>query len=126
MCREVHSVERIPELGEQARARLQRLGFANVFTHIVDGTTGLPEHAPYAAILVPAAAKEVPQPLLDQLADGGRLVIPIGDRQHGQRMMRYTRQGQERISEDFGAFAFVPLIGEHGFQAERLWPSRSA
>jgi len=84
----------------------------------VDGTTGLPEHAPYAAILVPAAAKGAPQPLLDQLAEGGRLVIPIGDRQHGQRMMRYTRQGQELISEDFGAFAFVPLIGEHGFQAE--------
>jgi protein-L-isoaspartate(D-aspartate) O-methyltransferase len=118
MCREVHTVERIAELGEQARERLQRLGYANVQTHIIDGTAGLPEYAPYAAILVPAAAKEAPQPLLKQLAEGGRLVIPIGDRERGQRMMRYMRQGQGLISEDFGAFAFVPLIGEHGFQAE--------
>ena len=118
ICRQVHTIERIPELGEQARERLQRLGFANVVTHIVDGTTGLPEHGPYTAILVPAAAMAAPQPLLDQLAEGGRLVIPIGDRQHGQRMMGYTRRGQELLSEDFGAFAFVPLIGEHGFQAE--------
>jgi protein-L-isoaspartate(D-aspartate) O-methyltransferase len=115
MCREVHTVERIAELAEQARERLQRLGLANIFTHVDDGTAGLPSHAPYAAILVPAAAKDVPQPLLAQLAEGGRLVIPIGDRERGQRMLRYTRAREEFTCEDLGAFAFVPLIGEYGW-----------
>jgi protein-L-isoaspartate(D-aspartate) O-methyltransferase len=118
ICHEVHTVERIAELAEQARTRLRRLGVANVFTHVDDGTEGLASHAPYAAILVPAAAKEAPKPLLEQLAPGGRLVIPIGDRQSGQRMLRYTRSGEEFTCEDFGPFAFVPLIGEHGWQEE--------
>lgn len=118
ICQEVYSVERIPELAEQARSRLQRLGLERVDIAVDDGTTGLPGHAPYAAILVPAAAKDVPQPLLDQLAEGGRLVIPLGDRQRGQRMIRYTRHAEAFTQEDFGPFAFVPLIGEHGFQAE--------
>jgi protein-L-isoaspartate(D-aspartate) O-methyltransferase len=116
MCGEVHTVERIPELAEQASERLQRLGFSNVRTHVVDGTAGLASHAPYAAILVPAAAREVPQPLLAQLAEGGRLVIPIGDRERGQRMMRYVRHGDTLSCDDLGPFAFVPLIGEHGFK----------
>lgn len=116
LCREVHSVERIPELEELARERLQRLGYTNVFTHVVDGTQGLASRAPYSAILVPAAAKEVPQPLMDQLVEGGRLVIPIGDRERGQRMMRYTLQGRTLVYDDLGPFAFVPLIGEHGFK----------
>jgi protein-L-isoaspartate(D-aspartate) O-methyltransferase len=118
ICREVHTVERIPELAEEARVRLQRLGFSNVHTHVVDGTEGLASHAPYAAILVPAAAREVPQPLLAQLAEGGKLVIPIGDREQGQRMMRYVRHGQTLTYDDLGPFAFVPLIGEHGFKTE--------
>jgi protein-L-isoaspartate(D-aspartate) O-methyltransferase len=114
LCREAHTVERIPQLAEQARERLQRLGFANVHTYVDDGTQGLASHAPYAAILVPAAAREVPQPLLAQLADGGKLVIPIGDHRQGQRMMRYARHGQTMSSDDLGPFAFVPLIGARG------------
>jgi protein-L-isoaspartate(D-aspartate) O-methyltransferase len=114
LCREVHTVERIPQLAEQARERLHRLGFANVHTHVDDGTQGLASHAPYAAILVPAAAREVPQPLLAQLADGGKLVIPIGDHRQGQRMMRYARHGETMSSDDLGPFAFVPLIGAGG------------
>lgn len=113
LCDEVYTLERIPELGEQARQRLERLGYRNVHTYVADGTGGLPEHAPYGAIVVPAAAKEVPQSLLDQLAEGGKLVIPIGDREDGQRMMRYTLQAGSLASVDFGAFAFVPLIAEH-------------
>jgi protein-L-isoaspartate(D-aspartate) O-methyltransferase len=114
LCREAHTVERIPQLAEQARERLQRLGFANVHTYVDDGTQGLASHAPYAAILVPAAAREVPQPLLAQLADGGKLVIPIGDHRQGQRMIRYARHGQTMSSDDLGPFAFVPLIGARG------------
>lgn len=116
MCREVHTVERIPELEEQARERLRRLGYTNVFTHLNDGTQGLASHAPYDAILVPAAAQEVPTPLMEQLSDGGRLVIPIGNRGGGQRMMRYILQGRTLMSDDLGPFAFVPLIGVHGFK----------
>jgi protein-L-isoaspartate(D-aspartate) O-methyltransferase len=118
ICREVHSVERIPELAEQARERLQRLGFTNVFTHLVDGTEGLPSRAPFAAILVPAAAQEVPRPLVEQLQKGGRLVIPIGGREGGQRMMRYTLKDRSLLYDDLGPFAFVPLIGEHGFKEQ--------
>jgi len=116
LCREVHSLERIAELEQQARERLARLGYTNVVTHVVDGTEGLSAYAPFAAILVPAAAKEVPQPLADQLSEGGRLIIPIGDRESGQRMRRYTLQGRTLVYDDFGPFAFVPLIGEHGFR----------
>jgi protein-L-isoaspartate(D-aspartate) O-methyltransferase len=116
LCREVHSVERIPELEEEARERLHRLGYTNVFTHVVDGTEGLVSRAPYSAILVPAAAAEVPKPLMDQLTEGGRLVIPIGDRQRGQRLMRYTLKGRTLIYDDLGPFAFVPLIGAHGYK----------
>jgi protein-L-isoaspartate(D-aspartate) O-methyltransferase len=116
LCREVHSVERLPALEEAARERLLRLGYTNVYTHVVDGTEGLSSRAPFAAILVPAAAAEVPHPLMDQLTEGGRLIIPIGDRSHGQRMMRYTLQGRKLLYDDLGSFAFVPLIGEHGFK----------
>jgi protein-L-isoaspartate(D-aspartate) O-methyltransferase len=115
LAREVHSVERIAELAAEAKERLQRLGYANVFTHLSDGTEGLAAHAPYSAIMVPAAAQAPPQPLLDQLDDGGRLVIPIGERGGGQRMKRFTRRGSALEAEDLGPFAFVPLIGEHGF-----------
>jgi protein-L-isoaspartate(D-aspartate) O-methyltransferase len=104
---------------EQASGRLQRLGYSNVHPHVVDGTEGLACHAPFAAILVPAAAREVPQPLLAQLAEGGRLVIPIGGREQGQRMMRYVRHGETFSCDDLGPFAFVPLIGEHGFREVR-------
>jgi protein-L-isoaspartate(D-aspartate) O-methyltransferase len=116
LCREVHTLERIAELEEQARERLARLGYTNVFTHLVDGTEGLVSRAPFTAILVPAAAKEVPEPLMDQLTEGGRLIIPIGDLGSGQRMRRYTLQGRTLLYDDLGPFAFVPLIGEHGFK----------
>lgn len=119
LCHEVHSVERIAELAHQAHERLQRLGFTNVYTHVFDGTAGLASQAPFQAILVPAAAKEVPQPLIDQLAEGGRLVIPIGGGSSGgQRMMRYTLRDRTLNCDDLGAFTFVPLIGEHGFREE--------
>ena len=95
---------------------MARLGYTNVFTHVVDGTEGLVSRAPFAAILVPAAAEEPPRPLLDQLTEGGRLIIPIGSRTKGQRMMRDTLEGRTLVYDDLGPFAFVPLIGEHGFK----------
>ncbi len=114
LAAEVHTVERIAALADTAKETLRRLGYGNVHVHLADGTLGLPAHAPFDAISVTAAAPEVPQPLLDQLADGGRLVIPVGSHS-GQSMKRITRRGDRYETEDFGAYAFVPLIGQHGW-----------
>ena len=111
---EVHTVERIAALADRAAQTLKRLGYLNVQVHLCDGTLGLASEAPFDAISVTAGAREVPQPLLDQLAEGGRLVIPVGARQ-GQEMKRITRRGDKFDTEEFGAYAFVPLIGEHGW-----------
>lgn len=117
LAAEVVTVERIPFLAETAAARLSRLGYHNVQVHTADGTMGWSAGAPYDAIVVTAAAEQLPQPYVDQLKDGGRIVIPIGPRIRGQRMFRFTRHGKEIVAEVLGSFAFVPLIGEHG------WPS---
>ncbi|NPA26072.1 MAG: protein-L-isoaspartate(D-aspartate) O-methyltransferase [Chloroflexi bacterium] len=118
---EVHTVERIPELAAQAAERLARLGLDNVHVHVADGTLGWPQAAPYDGILVAAAAPQVPQALLAQLADGGRLVIPVGHR-HGQVIERWTRQGDTFLRETFDPVAFVPLIGQEGWD-ESSWSS---
>lgn len=114
LAAEVHTVERIAPLADRAAEALARLGYKNVHVHLSDGTLGLASQAPYDAICVTAAPREVPRPLLDQLAEGGRMVIPVGPH-HGQRMQRVTRRGDDFHHEDFGPFAFVPLIGEHGW-----------
>jgi protein-L-isoaspartate(D-aspartate) O-methyltransferase len=114
LASEVHTVERIAALANRAAETLGRLGYLNVRVHLSDGTLGLAAHAPFDAISVTAAAPEVPTPLLAQLADGGRLVIPVGSH-HGQQMQRITRRGGQFLTEDLGAYAFVPLIGEHGW-----------
>jgi protein-L-isoaspartate(D-aspartate) O-methyltransferase len=112
----VFSIERIPALATQARDALRRCGIDHVIQRVGDGTLGWPEHGPYDAILVGAASPDVPQPLLDQLAVGGQLLIPVGDRetQHLLRVRR-TAAGFERSTLD--AVRFVPLIGTHGFTA---------
>ena len=114
LAAEVHTVERIAALADRAAETLKRLGYLNVHVHLSDGTLGLASKGPFDAISVTAAAREVPQPLLDQLADGGRLVIPVGSL-HGQQMQRITRRGDRFETENFGPYAFVPLIGEHGW-----------
>jgi protein-L-isoaspartate(D-aspartate) O-methyltransferase len=110
----VHTVERIPQLAEQARDTLGRLGYGNVIVHLANGTLGLPEAAPFDVIVVTAGAEALPKPYLDQLAAGGRIVIPIGYRRYGQTMYRFTFDDDKLRIEDLGAFAFVPLIGDHG------------
>lgn len=113
---EVIAIERKPELVAIARQRLQRLGFSNVTIVEGDGTRGWPEGAPFDAILAAASGSHVPQPLIDQLAPGGRLVMPVGRRAWIQQLIKLTRLpdgGLER--ENLGEVRFVPLIGEEGW-----------
>lgn len=114
---QVFSVERIASLGKQARDILQQLGLRNVSLLIGDGTLGWREHAPFDAILVSAGSPSVPQPLIDQLADGGRLLVPVGDREI-QELMLYVRRGDRIETRKVAPVRFVPLIGTHGWDRE--------
>ncbi|MCI0537199.1 MAG: protein-L-isoaspartate(D-aspartate) O-methyltransferase [Verrucomicrobiales bacterium] len=114
LAREVHSIERSAALAEIARERLARLGYGNVTVHHRDGTLGLPEFAPFEAILVTAAAPRIPQPLADQLAEGGRMVIPVGEAQQQECLLVRKREGRT-TQETLHYCRFVPLVGEHGW-----------
>ena len=115
LAAEVHSMEVIPELGMNAKDILADLGYTNIHVHIGDGSGGWPEAAPYAGILVAAAAPYAPQPLLNQLAEGGRLVIPVGSLGF-QQLEVWTHTGQEFKLQVNLAVAFVPLRGEFGWK----------
>ncbi len=112
----VVTVERIPALAEEAADRLDRLGVDGIEVHHGDGTLGWPSAGPYDAVVVTAGGPEVPAPLLAQLADGGRLVAPVGPR-HAQELVRVRRTGDRTECEDLGPVAFVPLLGEAGWPA---------
>ncbi len=112
IARTVHSVERHALLAEAARHRLRALGYANVHVRLGDGTLGWSDHAPYDAIVVSAGARRVPPPLREQLADGGRLVMPVGRGWRGQSLVRERREGAGTFTrEKLGRVRFVPLIG---------------
>ena len=111
---EVHTVEVIPELSVQAEKTLVELGYSNIHVHTGDGSPGWPESAPYNKILVAAAAPEVPQPLLDQLVDGGQLVIPVGSR-GVQQLEVWKRNGKKFTRRIKLAVCFVPLRGRYGW-----------
>lgn len=111
----VHSVERIPELLDVARELLTRLGLENVTVHGGDGSGGWPEHAPFDAIFYTAAAPEVPEQVRHQLAIGGRLLAPVGQR-HRQNLLRIERTAEETYREqELGGCVFVPLRGAFGW-----------
>jgi len=113
---EVYSVERLPELASGALRRLEQVGFLNIHLSPGDGSLGWPEHAPYEGIVVAAGSPGIPQPLVEQLADGGRLVIPVGSPQTQTLTLAEKRSGQVRLTA-LTQCVFVPLVGEHG------WPS---
>lgn len=111
----VFSIERIEKLSEKAKRVLKHLRYSHVKLFVGDGTLGLPKHAPFDHILVTAAAPDVPKPLLEQLAVGGNLVVPVGDKDV-QKMLRITRTGPDSYKEEvFEDFRFVPLIGSEGW-----------
>lgn len=119
LAREVHTIERLETLADTARERLSTLGYRNVHVHAGDGTRGLPDEAPFDAILVAAGAPDVPPLLRAQLAIGGRLVLPVGNGA-SQRLLAITRRGETEFSEaDLGGVRFVPLIGAHGWPDDR-------
>ena len=115
LAREVIAVETIPTLAESARERLARLGYSNVRVEEGDGSLGIPSSAPFDAILVSAAAPAVPQPLVDQLADGGRLVIPVGETDH-QHLLRIVKEGNHTKEQNLFPCRFVPLVGRFGWR----------
>jgi protein-L-isoaspartate(D-aspartate) O-methyltransferase len=110
LAREVYSIEIVEPLAERAKADLARLGYSNVHVRAGDGYRGWPEHAPYDAIVVTAAPDHVPQPLIDQLAVGGRLVLPVG--RGIQELVRITRDEQGLHEEHLIGVRFVPMTGE--------------
>lgn len=115
LAAEVHTVELLPDLAERARQTLTSLGLKNVHVHCADGSQGWPDCAPYQAILVAAAAPAVPPPLLEQLAQGGRLVLPVGAR-GVQRLELWRRAGDAFSSETILPVSFVLLHGKHGWK----------
>jgi len=111
---ETRSIEIVPELGRQARARLERLGYGKVVTRVGDGYYGWPERAPFDAIIVTAAGSHVPPPLVEQLRPGGRMVIPVGSPFSVQQLLLLTKTEAGQIrSRQVLPVAFVPLTGEH-------------
>jgi protein-L-isoaspartate(D-aspartate) O-methyltransferase len=110
----VYSIERNPVLAEAARQRLARLGYEGIKVIEGDGSEGYPSSAPYQAILVTAASPQVPQPLLDQLANGGRMVIPVGDLWHQDLQLLFKHQGHV-ATRFLDPCQFVPLIGKHAW-----------
>lgn len=113
----IYSIERIRSLANKARKLLDELNCYNVEIRISDGTQGWKEKAPYQAITVTAGAPEIPQPLLDQLTPGGRLVVPVGDA-FSQTLVRVIRTKEGFKREDMGGCHFVKLIGKHGWDEE--------
>ncbi len=116
LARNIHSVERIESLAHAAEFRLGELGIYNVRIHISDGSVGLQEFAPFDRIIVTAAAPATPQPLVDQLAEGGKLVIPVGD-ENQQQLLLVTRNDHRIVEQPLIACRFVKLIGIAGWAA---------
>jgi len=117
ICQFVFTVERIAALANGAKRLLDLLGFENVSVKVMDGTLGWRAQAPFDAILVTAAAPEVPEPLVDQLAERGRLVVPVGERRL-QELIVVEKRGLHTRRQRLKGACFVPLIGRHGWEEE--------
>jgi protein-L-isoaspartate(D-aspartate) O-methyltransferase len=114
-AREAYSVERIRPLAERAEEALARLGYHNFKIKVGDGTLGWEEHAPYDGVIVTAASPRIPESLVNQLKDRGRLVIPVGGA-FGQTLMVVEKRGKELVGEEVCGCVFVPLVGKEGWK----------
>jgi protein-L-isoaspartate(D-aspartate) O-methyltransferase len=114
LARDVYTIERIEGLAQEAARRLRELGFTNILYRVSDGTLGWPEAAPFDRILVTAGAPRIPSPLVDQLAEGGRLVIPVGNAE-SQTLVAVERYGDKTIERPLMGCRFVPLVGQAGW-----------
>lgn len=112
---DVHTVERIPRLCEMARQRLLSMGLFNVHVKLDDGTLGWPSIAPFDRILVTAGGPEIPAPLVEQLAEGGRMVMPVGPARRLQRLVLVEKKDGAALSKDICGVQFVDLVGAHGW-----------
>lgn len=119
LARQTYTIERIKSLGLMARSTLKKLGYRNIVIRIGDGSHGWREGAPFDGILVAAGSPKIPQPLLAQLAEGGRLVVPVGT-EHEQNLMRVKMISGQPMVEDLGACRFVKLVGKFGWHKQRL------
>jgi len=113
----IYSIERVQKLVDKAKKRLDEFGIRNVSLQCADGTNGWELYSPFDAILVAAGSPSIPTPLVEQLKSGGRMVIPIGDDERSQNLIRITKTSTGFQEEDFGKCSFVPLIGEHGWES---------
>jgi protein-L-isoaspartate(D-aspartate) O-methyltransferase len=116
LVRQVYSVERHESLARVAEVTLVRLGYTNVNVLLGDGSQGLPEHAPFDAIVVSAAAPQIPRPLFEQLREGGRMVIPVGPA-HAQELQLVRKQAGQEVVANLEGCRFVPLIGSEGYRS---------
>jgi len=112
----VYTVERLKKLYEFAKKNIEKCGYKNVKLFLGDGSIGLKEFAPYDRIIVTACAPKIPEPLISQLKDGGRMVIPVGRMYGIQKLLLIKKNGENIKEENLGPFAFVPLIGKYGFK----------
>jgi protein-L-isoaspartate(D-aspartate) O-methyltransferase len=115
LCEKVYTVERIKTLADRARATLDRLGYRSIAIKVYDGTYGWKDMAPFDAILVTAGSPDIPAPLVEQLKEGGKMVIPVGTR-YGQELIRVIKTAEGTVKEQTIPCVFVPLIGNHGWK----------
>jgi protein-L-isoaspartate(D-aspartate) O-methyltransferase len=115
LAAKVCTIERIRPLMEKARYILQELGYTNILFKSYDGTLGWEEYSPYDAIIITAGAPSIPEPLLGQLAEGGRMIVPVGDR-FSQELIKITRRKDAYDKKSLGGCRFVDLIGAHGWK----------
>jgi protein-L-isoaspartate(D-aspartate) O-methyltransferase len=117
LSHEVFTVERIASLAEKAKKTFRDLSYLNIHIRTADGTLGWPEEAPFDRIITTAGSPEIPAPLIEQLAEGGILVIPVGDL-YTQQLLKYRKAGEKPVIEYHTPCVFVPLVGRHGWKEE--------
>jgi protein-L-isoaspartate(D-aspartate) O-methyltransferase len=115
LVRRVCTIERLPRLAQRARNTIEALGYQNVWVRTANGALGWSDEAPFDRILVAAGGPRVPPPLFDQLAEGGRMVVPIGDDQN-QVLTLVTKRAGQMVTEDHGECRFVPLVGKYAWE----------